>query len=102
MYKWSIVDAEEAKDSLQRLENAIHKTWCMSFLLAAAQETSDDDGGNKREAVAFAVYEVDRHAREMKAAYDAYLDERTTVRSEGQDTTFYDDEYKRKKIVNLH
>jgi hypothetical protein len=73
----------------------------MSFLLAAAMEYGDSD--EKREAVAFAVYKVDSCAREMKEAFDAFLDERRTVRSEGENTTCYDQEdHVRKKIVNLH
>ncbi len=102
-----IVDGDDSRSenskAWSKLEETIHNAFNTAFLLAQAIEADDKFYGNdKREAVAFGVYSVEERIKEMREAWRAVVDEVRTIRSEGQDSAYCDDDGNKKKVVNLH
>jgi hypothetical protein len=98
-----IVDVEKAPSTWTKLEKTIHEARNMAFLLTAAIDCDDEFyGEDKRDAIAFGIYEVEARIKEIRQAYHNAHEEGRTIRSEGEATTFTDDDGNKKKIVNLH
>jgi hypothetical protein len=88
-----IVDVEKAPSTWTKLEKTIHEARNMAFLLTAAIDCDDEFyGEDKRDAIAFGIYEVEARIKEIRQAYHNAHEEGRTIRSEGEATTFTDDE----------